>query len=323
MLKKCPLALALLLGALSTHADEFRWKNDAPTGADTLMYGDKPVIRYMRAYDPSTKERREETYKVYHHVFAPKSGAPITKGAGGKFPHHRGLYVGWNKTQFEDQNLDFWHCRKGEHFEHRKVLKQSADSKSGSMTAAIGWIDREGKEVITERRTVTVTRVKTSNGPAWQIDWSTVLESRRGDIKLRGDRQHAGFQFRAAQSVADANGALYIRPAKQPQQPEAFQVNDRTDPDKHVDLGWLAMTCEIDGQRNTIEYFEMGAPNPSRYSERPYGRFGAFFEADLTESAPLKMTYRIIISEGPAPSGKEIQKRYDAFRKSRPGERKK
>jgi hypothetical protein len=317
MFKRSTLALAVLLGALSTQAAEFHWKNDSPAGADTLMYGDKPVIRYMRAYDPSTKERREETYKVFHHVFAPQSGGLITKGAGGKFPHHRGLYVGWNKTQFEDQNLDFWHCRKGEHFEHREVLKQSADHKSGSMTAAIKWIDRESKEVIVEQRTVTVTRIKASNGPAWQIDWSTILESRRGDIKLRGDRQHAGFQFRAAQSVADANGARYIRPAKQPQQPEAFQVNDRTDPDKHVDLGWLAMTCEIDDNRHTIEYFERGAPNPSRYSERPYGRFGAFFEADLTESNPIKMTYRVIVSEGPAPTGSEIQKRYNAFRKSR------
>jgi hypothetical protein len=321
MLKRSVVSLLLLFGAVTSHAAEFHWKNDAATGADTLMFGETPVIRYMRAYDPSTEKRREETYKVYHHVFSPQSGALITKGAGGKFPHHRGLYVGWNKTQFEDQNLDFWHCRKGEHFEHKAMMKQTAAANSGSMTAAIQWIDREGKVVISEQRTITVTRIKVSNGPAWQIDWSTILETRRGDIKLRGDRQHSGFQFRAAQSVADANSARYIRPANQPQQPEAFQVSDKKDPDKHVDLGWFAMTCEIDGKRNTVEYFEYGAPNQSHYSERPYGRFGAFYEADITEVNPIKMTYRVIVSEGKAPTRDEIQKRYDAFRRNPFGSR--
>lgn len=319
MLKKSILFLTVLFGSLASYADEFHWSNDKNAGTATLMFGDQSVIRYMHAYDPSTKDRREETYKVYHHVFGPKSGVRITKGHGGKYPHHRGLYVGWNKTQFEDQNLDFWHCRQGEHFEHQGILRQNADQKSGSMTADIRWIDREGKDVIVEERTIDVSRIEVTNGSAWQIDWSTILQSKRGDIKLRGDRQHSGFQFRAAQAVADANSARYIRPENHPQQPEAYQVNDRTDPDKHIDLGWLAMTYELDGKRYTIEYFEHGAPNASRYSERPYGRFGAYYEADITEAEPISMFYRVIVSEGKAPSRDEIQKRYGAFQNDMSG----
>ena len=61
----------------------------------------------------------------------------------------------------------------------------------------------------------------------WKIDWSSSLESKVGTITLAGDRQHAGFQFRADQPVADANGATFIRPADFPQDSKAIQVGDK------------------------------------------------------------------------------------------------
>ena len=137
---------------------------------------------------------------------------------------------------------------------------------------------------------------------------------KRGEIVLDGDRQHAGFQYRAAQDVAESNNATYVRPAGFPQQPAPFQVSDKTDPNGHTNLGWFAMSYEIDGKRYNVEYLEdPSVPEPSRYSERPYGRFGAFFDTKFDESKPLEMKYRVIVSEGKTPTQAEVQKHYDEF----------
>ena len=52
----------------------------------------KVVVRYMYEHDTSTKETHHETYKPYLHVFNAEGKKPITKGPGGKFTHHRGIF---------------------------------------------------------------------------------------------------------------------------------------------------------------------------------------------------------------------------------------
>lgn len=294
----------------------FDWTDDADAGTCDLVFGDLPVLRYVYSVDESSEEAAFDTAKVFHHVFGPGSETIVTKGPGGQYSHHRGLYVGWNKTSFDGKTQDFWHCRKGEVQRHVEFVEREADSNGATMTAQIHWIDNEGAPVIEEQRTVSVSRFETDAAPGfgWQIDWSTEIHSLRGEITLDGDRQHAGFQFRAAQYVAETNNARYIRPEGFPQQPEAYQVDDRTAPDEHVDLGWLAMTFEVGDERFTAEYFEArGMPTPSRYSERPYGRFGAFFKTTLTEDEPLTMTYRVNVTAGDPPLPEAIQARYEAF----------
>jgi hypothetical protein len=298
-------------------ADGFHWVDDPDAGTADLRFGDEPVLRYMYAFDTSTKERRFDTGKVFHHVFGPGTGKLITKGSGGLYPHHRGLFVGWNKTLVDGKRYDFWHCKEGViHQRHSSFVQIVGGAKQGTMTAEIAWNDSAGKPVITETRTVTASRLPGDdpNSTGWQIDWQTTLQSNRGKITLDGDRQHAGFQFRAAQAVAESKGARYLRPQGFPDDPAAYQVNDRKDPDQHLNLGWLAMTYELDGQHYTIEYFEdPSLPQPSRYSERPYGRFGAFFKTQLSPEKPLAMKYRVIVTSGPTPSRETIQKRYKTF----------
>ena len=304
--------LAAVLFADASANDGFSWQTDEAAGTSDLIYDGKPVLRYMFAYDTSDKDRIHDTYKVFHHVFGPSSGKQITKGPGGKFTHHRGLFVGWNKTSFGDKRYDFWHCKGGAHLRHVKFIKQAADASHGTMTAEIHWNDPDGKPVIQETRTVAVSKEPVTGG--WQIDWSTKLESQVGEVQLAGDRQHAGFQFRASQPVADANGATYLRPANFPQQRAAIQVGDKGDPPPHINLGWFAMTYPLDGQRYTVEYFDNpNLPKPALFSERPYGRFGTYFKTKLAADNPLEMKYRVIVSEGDAPPVDAIQARYDSF----------
>lgn len=293
--------------------DGFHWESDPDQGEATLSMGDQPVLRYMYAYDPSTEERLHETYKVFHHVYGPGTNTLITKGPGGRYTHHRGMFIGWNKGSEGERKFDFWHCKNGVHLRHIRFIEMKDGADQGSMSAEIHWNDGDGQPVVREIRSVTASR-KGETG--WQLDWQMSLTSVRGSVELSGDRQHAGFQFRAAQVVADENSARYIRPSGFPEEAEAFQVSDRTDPDAHVNLGWLAMTFPLDKETYTIEYFEdPSLPKPSRYSERPYGRFGAFFEQRLEEGKPFTMNYRVNVIRGEVPTREAIQADYDLFAK--------
>lgn len=313
------MTLAAVVGYLTTisitSADDaaFVWKNDEVAKHAQLFLGDQPVVKYVYPYDTSTKERAFETYKPFHHVYGPGTSIEITQGTNGKqFPHHRGLYVGWNKTGFEGQTLDFWHCTKGAHQKHMKFVELKGDKDVGRMVAEIHWNDGQGKPVIIETRSLIVRREPTTKG--WQLDWSSKLASQRGEITLDGDRQHAGFQFRAAPEVAANGAARYLRPAKFEQKPEAIQVGDAGTPPPHIDLSWFAMAFPIGEQHFTVEYFDNpNLPKPALFSERPYGRFGTFFKTTLAANKPLELKYRVIVSAGDSPTVDAIQKRYDQF----------
>ena len=82
----------------------FAFDDKAGDHLDVLLDG-KVVARYMYAHDTSTKERRAETYKPYLHVFDAEGKAPITKGPGGKFTHHRGIFIGWKKIGVQRQEV--------------------------------------------------------------------------------------------------------------------------------------------------------------------------------------------------------------------------
>ena len=195
-------------------------------------------------------------------------------------------------------------------------MELAGDDQQAKFAAEIHWKDAAGKPVIIETRRLTVTRLPDADGKGFstQIDFQTQLASQRGEISLDGDRQHAGLQFRADQSVAESNGARYLRPANFPDKPEAIEVGDAGNPPAHINLGWFAMTYELKGEKYTIEYLEDPAlPKPSLYSERPYGRFGAFFKTTLTADKPLNMHYRLIVRRGAVPTRDQIQADYDAF----------
>lgn len=311
------IAVLLAWGAIlpASAADaSFQWVDGPEPGTFDLRLGDKPVLRYMALpYDNSTKEREHDTYKVFHHVFSPDGTTILTKGPGGQYTHHRGLFCGWNKVSYENQMADFWHCTKGVSQRHVKFLDKTADATHGSATVEIHWADADGKPVLIESRSVDVRR-SPAGTTGWQIDWRSTLASQRGEIKLDGDRQHAGFQFRAAQVVSEQKSARYIRPAGFPEQPEAVEVGDSGNPPAHSNLPWCALCYPIEGQRVTVCYLEDPAlPKPSLFSERPYGRFGAFFKTTLSPERPLRLRYRLFVTTGESPARETIQSWFDAF----------
>ncbi|MBA7694106.1 hypothetical protein ES703_102711 [subsurface metagenome] len=103
----------------------FSWQGKDGDYLDLLFDGRK-VTRYMYAYDTSTAQRIFETYKPLHHVFDASDNL-LTNGPDGMhpyikdkilYPHHRGIFIGWNRLTFGGQQYDLWHMKEA-HQVHR------------------------------------------------------------------------------------------------------------------------------------------------------------------------------------------------------------
>src|SRR4051812_24944909 len=81
-------ALSLCAGAAGA-ADGFALKDTPGDYLDVLSDG-KLIARYMYNHDVSDKEKRDQHYKPFLAVYDNEGKEPITKGAGGTLPHHRG-----------------------------------------------------------------------------------------------------------------------------------------------------------------------------------------------------------------------------------------
>jgi hypothetical protein len=249
-------------------------------------------------FDESSKEKRDLTYKVFHHLYDPSGERLVTNGAGAKlYPHHRGLYYGFNKITYgEGKKADTWHCTKGSHQAHVKFISAEAGPVLGRHRVGIAWHGDDGEVFAKEEREFTVYHV-----PGGQlVDFASRLYSNAGKVHLDGDPQHAGFQFRANPEVAEktAKQTYYLRPdgAGKPGETRNW---DAKKPDEHANLPWNAMSFVLGDQRYTIAYLDRPSnPKPARYSERDYGRFGSYFAYDLDEKNPLAVAYRVWLQNG-------------------------
>lgn len=276
-------------------------------GYRDLLLGDRPIYRHMNKYDPAD---RENTYKPFYQVYGMHYDGFITKGAGGKFPHHRGLFFG-----FKTPHGDFWHCPGGVSLRHRKY--DTAHEMVGPIVsrgvAITDWVGKDAKAILRDTQQVT----------AWNLgqgrlilDFDITVESLAGQpIPLGGDPHHAGFHFRAAQEVADVpsadkqgGGTAYTRP------PAAKHVGN----DVWENCAWLDGVFSIRGNRYGVTHMNAPTnPRPTAYSARGYGRFGAYFAAEVHPDKPLKLRYRIAIRDanegGATTSLEELGSAYENF----------
>jgi hypothetical protein len=290
LLLTAPLALA-----------EFSIKETPGKHIDVLGPDGKPVSRIMTAHDVATKESRLETYKVYTHIFDREGAAPITKGAGGLFPHHRGIFLGWSKTKFGGKGIDSWHM-KGCVQVYQKILSQETSDSSAKINTLIHWQTDAGEVFLEEQRTQTFTLIE-GGGDYLQVDFHSELSAPLADVELNGDPEHAGFQFRPSQEVATNKSAKYL-----------FH-KDGLNLKKDKDLPWVAESFQTGGKQYFVQYIcAPSNPKGNTYSAyRDYGRFGAYFVHTINKGETLKLDYRITIGEGELPSREAFEKRFAAY----------
>ncbi len=279
--------------------------------SDRLSLGNNPLVQYE--YPVFDHDDIEETKKPFHHVFDPVDSRKITKGPGGRFSHHRGIFLGYYAfIDGSDERVDIWHARDGERSEHNRIIRKMEGPVMGGHVLAIDWKDHDGNPFIEEERDFRVFRQPEGE---LLIEVRSVLTALRDEVYLGGDRQHAGMQFRASQYVADHPDATrFIRPEGWHDLAADTEIDDQTEIENIIDLPWNAMFFEIEDRNYTVSYLSHPHnPEGAEMSERLYGRFGEFFDYELTRGQSLEMTYRFWVKSGDAPSRTEIQNRYNQF----------
>ena len=279
----------------------FRFKEG--DGVRDLYHGDRPVMTQVIKFDPTD---HFNTYKPFDHVYSfkpatqpstqPAENRPggyrtITKGPGGQFPHHRGIYFGFNKTAYGD----FWHCNKGESQRHQSfdAAREWAGPVAAKMFSTINWVAADEKPKFKDTREVTAWRVSDDE---LVLDYAITLETLTGQAeKLAGDAHHAGFHFRGANELVNTGdkrrrgGAVhYVFPES------AKLIKD----DVWGDAPWTNANFELFGRRYSVTHMDApDNPDPTTYSTRPYGRFGAFFTGEVTPEKPVRVSYRLVIRD--------------------------
>lgn len=265
------------------------WAIQKAPGAHVTVWRDgAPLITHIIA--PPDPENREATYKPFTHLHAFDGMGVITKGVGGRFSHHRGLYIGWNKTETSDRSYDTWHMRNCTQ-EHVGWAEPVAigENESAESVQTIHWQDNTGAPFIREERRV---RVDLSQAPLRIVDFESTLTALNGPIRLRGDLQHAGMQIRMTNElVGNEDGTLFVLPESAEELPD----------DEVHNAWWACGQFEIGGKHYSVLHMthpdlETGTPV---YSIRRYGRFGAFFEPDLEQDVPRTYRFRIVASDAP------------------------
>ena len=116
------VCLVLLLSSATTIAEEFSEPKVVlpefeivPVTTTVSMDGTRKVWGYrFPVLDTSTPESREATYKPYHFMYSPDGSILLTKGPGGLYTHHRGLFYGFSKITYGNgKTCDTWHCPEG------------------------------------------------------------------------------------------------------------------------------------------------------------------------------------------------------------------
>ncbi|MCS7253450.1 MAG: DUF6807 family protein [Armatimonadota bacterium] len=281
-----------------SNAVQFELRDKQGEFTDVICDG-KVIARYMYAYDASTPERLRETYKPYLHIIDPKVGLPITKGPGGMHPHHRAIFVGWSRTIVEGKRFDFWSMR-GTHQLHLKFTKLEAKGNEAVISALIAWKDANNRTVIEEERTMRF--LPPPNGAIALVDLVTTIKPAVSDVRLDGDPEHAGVQFRAASDIV-AKETVFIFP------------KEDADPKVDRDYQWVAMSYTLPSGRYTVVHMNHPSnPKGTIYSAyRDYGRFGAFPRLDVKFNEFVTLKYRIVVFYGDMPDASLVQKLWDEF----------
>ncbi|MFC1637182.1 DUF6807 family protein [Planctomycetota bacterium] len=301
---------ASLKRGASPDRKQFSWQDQPGQHLDLLFDGRK-VTRYMYAHDTSNTQRTFETYKPFHHVYD-ASGNLLTNGPDGvnpylkdkiRYPHHRGIFIGWNRLTFGGQRYDLWHMPQG-HQVHQEFLEQIAGPVLARSTALIHWNDKNGEPMLAERRQTTVFRQ--GDPTVLLLDFHTELKAVRGDVFLNGDPEHAGFQYRPHDAVAKGDQEVKAK---------YLFHKDGIDPKKDRDLPWVGMSYGLSSGRYSV--LHMNHPNNPKttlYSAyRDYGRFGAFFTKELGDGETLALNYRIWVGKGEMPARQDLANRHSVF----------
>ncbi len=244
-----------------------------------LIYGEGQAKTYLHIYNEQGNQLTMSGMDA--------DGEPL-----GLFPHHRGIFIGWNRIYSDLGVDDLWHMRQGGSLELAGYETEVA-SDGVKLDTTMHWRSRHADEdenlVIVENRRLTIARPDRRT----VVDFDTTLTAHR-DLKLDGDLQHAGVHYRAHHSVEDrAKEVSYLW--------EPTGLEDRGGRLLSDEFKWVQFIYPKGD--NWYLVTQLNAPiNPTEeLSWRAYGRFGFFHKDELKAGESRDLSFRFVIQPIDAP----------------------
>ncbi len=285
------LSLLLVLSAQAEWSVKPAANPKAPGKGLAVAKDGKPVAHFVFG---------EGQKKPFLHVYGKEGELLTNPGAGpdgkdfGRYPHHRGIYIGWRVISGGGQ-YDLWHIHKGEIMRVKEIKSAKASDSGVTIVTDIEWrTGKVGKEdvlLLSETRTLSISKV----GDITQVDFHTELTAAR-DLTLGGDLQHAGCHFRAHTEVA----SKWTKFTSYLWEPEGKKAGNG----KILSKEWKWNRLQFPIGKNWYSATQFNAPNQpvEELSWRDYGRFGFFFKKDLKKGDVQKLNYRFHIAPSQAPA---------------------
>ena len=264
----------------TTHLEEHQ-----PSGQHIqVLNGGKPVAQFVFG---------EKQLKPYLHVYGPQGELLTEWNARQDFPHHRGIFIGWNKIESEIGTADLWHLNHGERMTLKEV-KHTGTATNATLIAKIEWhaqkTDDNGDSIlIVETRRLDISQPAENKT---QVDARFSLLAMR-DVALNGDLQHAGVHFRGSHELT-----------KRTKETKYLWEPDIPGPGGKVvtnDFKWCRLIFPIGNNWYTATELNLPSNPTTELSWRDYGRFGFFFKQKMEWGDKLDLHYRFLTEPTAAP----------------------
>lgn len=248
-----------------------------------MIYGEGQQIPYLALYD--------DDGRLLTNPGLNREGQTV-----GSEPHHRGIFIGWQRVRSDLGVANLWSIGGGAKMTLVDFEELSTTADSATIVARIEWraptADAAGSNLLlTERRRLRITRA--APGEAATVDASFELRPAR-DLQLDGDVQHAGIHLRVSHVVAEnPKVTSYLWSPDVPGAPGKVVSRD---------LQWGEFLFPLHGRWYSA--LQLNAPsNPvEEFSTREYGRFGFFFKQDLKKDQPFQVEYRFVVRTAETPA---------------------
>lgn len=269
-----------------------REEPNAPSGRKIEVLNDgKPVARFVFG---------DGQLKPFLHVYGVNGELLTEWSPQQQFPHHRGIYIGWNRIESDLGNSDLWHLRRGE----KMIVKQIRHVGTRTNAAVIATIEWHGQKADENGDTILIreTRRLDISQPSpgkTQVDAKFTLAAQR-DLALNGDLQHSGIHFRATHQLRErAKETRYV-----------WEPDLRGPGGKVVskDLKWCRLIFPVGTNWYTAAQLNSPTNPTEELSWRDYGRFGFFFKRKLEWGDILELDYRFVTEPAAATDHDDLQR---------------
>jgi hypothetical protein len=260
-----------VVAELRVVAEELRWK---------LLWRGRLSLAYNRGC-----LKPGDFYKSkpdWYPVVTP-SGREVTQASAYRYNHHHSLWIGHGDVN----GVNVFHDNNPGRAGLGDVVVEEASVEGGTVRTGNGWIGKDGRRLLTERRAFTFTPGERAHA----IDVESELIASEGAVRL-GKETHAFFGARVADGIDVEDGGRI--------------VNSHGDENEAGCMGKVAEWLDYGGHGMGITLMHHPANPPTPFFARDYGTVLSNVTLhgphEIAAGGSLRQRWRVLVHDGVDPN---------------------